>query len=475
MFGTTQDGHKSDAAPRKIFFVSSAARLDRQATGSIKSGFRDSGSPGGKHQRLRPSQLQKTKSAFIDAVRNDAVKRVGSHDDNSLEPVNFYDIVDTGSTALDQADFADKLIGGLLKSSAFQRFILLVVTINTVGIWIYTIPSFEEQYGSTIDQFDSICLTIFTLEILLKIRYHMWDFWKEPWNVFDFVLVAISIMGTVLHDASTRKSVGGRAIRFIRVARAFRTLRILEAHRNLQVVVSTFFKSLIDLVNILMLTMIVMFIFAVIGVQSFGQEIPEHFLDLSRAIYTLWILITQDGWILIWKDIEAVYDPEFPVFPAAYCMCFIVIGAWVFVNVISGVTVTNWQKTLREAKLAGNKKLHAGEIKSTLKAGVRHDTVPIDPSKGTDREYKPLNLATFRRLPPKLIANYILVLNAWDTNHKEFVELSKAVKDQLDVIRQTNLALKLPQPVEEEFNEEEYQAEPESADALTRLLKKPST
>ena len=435
--------------------------------------LRGNGSSARSLPRRGAKQMRKTGSAYIDTVRKQAIKRMVSHYDDTLEPVNFYDIVDTGSNALDHADLADKLIGGLLKSAAFQRFILLVVTINTVGIWIYTIPAFEEQYGSTIDQFDSICLTIFTLEILLKIRYHMWDFWTEPWNLFDFVLVAISIMGTVLRDASTRRSVGGRAIRFIRVARAFRTLRILEAHRNLQVVVSTFFKSMIDLVNILMLTMIVMFIFAVIGVQSFGQEIPEHFLDLSRAIYTLWILITQDGWILIWKDIEAVYEPDFPVFPAVYCMCFIIIGAWVFVNVISGVTVTNWQKTLREAKLAGNKRLNGAEMKDAKSNTLRHDTVPLDLSKSKMVEQEPLNLATFRRLPPKLIAKYILVLNAWDQNFKEFLVLSQALSRHHEIVAKANFALEKSQSIHEEETEDNDDQEQavEGTDALTKLLK----
>ena len=116
--------------------------------------------------------------------------------------------------------------------------------------------------------------------------------------------MAVSIFGLVFQFIAQQNTGSTKVFRILRVLRAFRTLRLLGALKTLQVVVNTFLQSLVELMNIVLLTFIVMFIFAVVGVQMFGQIAPQHFGSLPFNLYTLWVCITQDGWAKIFIDVE---------------------------------------------------------------------------------------------------------------------------------------------------------------------------
>ncbi len=244
-----------------------------------------------------------------------------------------------------------------MKSPYFLRAILFVIILNSIVIGLYTMPFMEQNYTSVITILDYIFLSIFLVEIMLKWGHGFVLFWQDNWNVFDFVLVAMSLIGEFVNKGLNLYS--GTLVNIFRIMRAFRSLRILGALRQLQVVVNTFLKSLLDLANIVLITMILMFIFAVVGVQLFAETNPQSFGTLTDNMYSLWIYITQDGWVDILREFEEQAAPDYPFAPAIYAMAFIVLGSWIFMNIISGVAVTNWQLYVQAMRRERKQKFHA--------------------------------------------------------------------------------------------------------------------
>jgi hypothetical protein len=72
--------------------------------------------------------------------------------------------------------------------------------------------------------------------------------------------------------------------------------------RSLQAIVQMMLKSLPDMGNVVLLLVIVMFIFSVVGIDLFSETVPKHFADIPTCFFTLFVAITQDGWLDIYRD-----------------------------------------------------------------------------------------------------------------------------------------------------------------------------
>jgi hypothetical protein len=261
-----------------------------------------------------------------------------SEDDtrSSRQSASGQDYVDRSLTKYIQVE----LLGGMLKSGTFRGLVLAVITMNSVLVGLQTDVDIERGHAALFFVLDFIFLTFFTVEIVLKWLADFSGFWRVGWNVFDFLIVSISLAGKGLSFMSS-----GRVLRTLRVLRAFRTIKSIRMVRGLQMIVSTVFRSLPDMGNIFMLLGIVMFIFAVAGVNIFGHDLPARFGSLHQAMYTLFIALTQDGWAQVFNELTEV---GLHVVGSIYFFFFIMIGAFVFMNIISGVIVTNFQRAHEE-------------------------------------------------------------------------------------------------------------------------------
>ena len=250
-----------------------------------------------------------------------------------------------------------ELLGGMLKSGVFRGLVLGLITANSVLVGLQTSVEIDRAYAGLFLVLDFMFLTFFAVEIVLKWLADFWGFWRVGWNVFDFLIVFISLAGQGLSFMSS-----GRVLRTLRVLRAFRTIKSIRMVRGLQMIVSTVFRSLPDMGNIFLLLGIVMFIFAVAGVNIFGHDLPARFGSLHRAMYTLFIALTQDGWAKVFKELS---DVGLYGIGSVFFFFFIMIGAFVFMNIISGVIVTNFQRAHEEFNRARQLKFRILNVKDS--------------------------------------------------------------------------------------------------------------
>lgn len=383
-----------------------------------------------------------------------ALKKHANRAHTTLDPINFYDVVETETESQTaNIDFSDRLAGKVTESLAFQRFILFCIILNTVLTVLYTMPIFVEKYGRLIDMADSVMLTIFLMELRLKIKYQKEAFWYDNWNVADFCLIFISLIGILIRDIGARQAIGSQTISFLRMTRAFRTLRILGALPNLQLVVNTFLKSLLELTNILAMILLLIFVFAIVFVQLLSDLVPEFFGTLTSGMHSLFIIITQDGWVKIWYAIEdenkrsgQTMNPLIPIFFVIY----ILMGSWIFINIISGITVTNYQLYVEERKLMEKAKFH--EIKSKATTDVMHEVKTI-----ADADIKPriwsqqtplTSVTALGKMSVQKLENYLLVVSAMEENAKEYRKIKEKLDKHMHVLQQTNVMMELPTGVD---------------------------
>ena len=110
----------------------------------------------------------------------------------------------------------------IVHTHAFDVVILMVIVANAVVLGLQTYPGVVENYGDTLDLLNGIFLGVFVVELLLRIASYgsrPQDFFRDGWNVFDFIVIAAAFLPGV-RESSTLL----RLVRLLRIVRIFRVL-----------------------------------------------------------------------------------------------------------------------------------------------------------------------------------------------------------------------------------------------------------
>ncbi|RPF53980.1 ion transporter [Aquisalibacillus elongatus] len=219
----------------------------------------------------------------------------------------------------------------VVENKAFQNFIIALILLNAVLIGMETYPSLYQSYGTILQVLDIIILAIFTIEIALKLiaSEPTGKFFKDGWNVFDFLIVAFSY----IFVGSTYVTV----LRILRVLRLFRTISVIPSLRKL---VNALLMTLPSLGTIMLLLTIVFYIFSVIGTVLYSDVSTEYFGTIQHTALTLFQMITLESWA------SGVMRPVMEEAPYSwiYFVSFILAGSFVVLNLFVGVIVNNFEK-----------------------------------------------------------------------------------------------------------------------------------
>ena len=204
-----------------------------------------------------------------------------------------------------------------------------------------------KEYAYLFSILDQFVLTIFVAEIILKWYHGFLIFWKVGWNILDFVIVAALLLGPAFQYLGS-----SRILRILRVLRAARSLRSISGLQGLSLVVQTVLQSLPDMFNIALVLCIILIVFAVAGITLFGKDIPDFFGDLGKAMFSLFICVTQDGWLDIFEAFKEAGETQQWIYIVGmlYLILAITVGAFVFANLAVAAVVTNLEISMKEIK-----------------------------------------------------------------------------------------------------------------------------
>lgn len=212
---------------------------------------------------------------------------------------------------------------GFIVSKPVERFIIGIIIINAITLGLETNKSIVSRYGVFLLWFDHIALGIYTVEIILKTLYLRSNYFKDPWNIFDFLIVAVSYVPF---------ADGLSVLRSLRVLRIF---LLISAMPRLRLIVRSLILSLPSITSIALLLALLFYVSAVISTKIFGEAFPAWFGTLSDSLFTLFQLMTLESWAM---GIVRPVCEQF-AYAAFFFVPFVLLSAFIIMNLFIAVII----------------------------------------------------------------------------------------------------------------------------------------
>jgi len=211
----------------------------------------------------------------------------------------------------------------LIEGSNFQNFIIGLIILNGITMGFETSKEIAHDYHTFFSLFDSFVITIFTIEIILRIYVHRVSFFKNGWSLFDFSIVVISLVPT---------SAGFNILRILRVLRLLRIVTVIPQMRK---IVTALANVIPGMASVGILLLLLFYISAIMATQLYSATFPQWFGSLSESFYTLFQIMTLESWSM------GIVRPIMEVHPNAWIFFvpFIFIVTFIMINLIIAIVV----------------------------------------------------------------------------------------------------------------------------------------
>lgn len=219
-------------------------------------------------------------------------------------------------------------LGHLVERPAVQRTITALIVLNALTLGLETSGLAMETGGSLLRALDHILLGIFVAELLAKIAAFGWRFWRDPWNVFDFVVVGIALLPA------------SGPLQVLRALRVLRVLRLISLVPSMRGVVEALLKAIPGMGSIVALLALIFYVASVMATKLYGAEFPELFGTLGDSAYTLFQVMTLEGWS------AEIVRPVMAVYPQAWIffVLFILVTTFAVLNLFIAIIVNAMQE-----------------------------------------------------------------------------------------------------------------------------------
>ncbi|XP_014729233.1 PREDICTED: sodium channel protein type 5 subunit alpha-like isoform X5 [Sturnus vulgaris] len=190
----------------------------------------------------------------------------------------------------------------VVSKQAFDVSIMILICLNMVTMMVETDDQSQEKVN-ILYKINMLFVAIFTGECIFKMLALRHYYFTNGWNIFDFVVVILSIVGTVLSDIIQKYFFSPTLFRVIRLARIGRILRLIRGAKGIRTLLFALMMSLPALFNIGLLLFLVMFIYAIFGMANFAYVKKEYGIDdmfnfqtFANSMLCLFQITTSAGW-----------------------------------------------------------------------------------------------------------------------------------------------------------------------------------
>jgi voltage-gated sodium channel len=229
-----------------------------------------------------------------------------------------------------------------------------VIVANAVVLGLQTYPGLVERYGDELDLLNGAFLAVFVVELLLRLASYgrrPQDFFRNGWNAFDFFVVSAAFVPGV-RESST----------MLRLARLLRVVRVVRFLPDVRVLLVAVVRSLPPLFSLVTLTVLLLFVYGMVGWLLFADELPDDWGTIGQAMLTMFILLTLENF-------PTYMNAGIDVHPWSwvYFVSFVMVAAFIVLNVLIGI-VLNSMEEARE--LERRRRLGVGEVPDAALAPV---------------------------------------------------------------------------------------------------------
>ncbi|MBO6816752.1 MAG: ion transporter [Rhizobiaceae bacterium] len=231
----------------------------------------------------------------------------------------------------------------------FETVILALIIINAVVLGLETSPAVMNSVGPALMAIDTAILAVFVIELFLRLVADFRGFWRNPWRIFDLVVVGVAVI----------PSTGAFSV--LRAFRILRVLRLVSTVKAMRRVVTGLLSALPGMGSIVLLLGLIFYVFAVISTKLFGNSFPDWFGTLGESAYTLFQIMTLESWSM------GIVRPVMEQYPYAWLLFvpFIIMTAFTVLNLFIGVIVDAMQSE-HEAEARGERERMMSETEMIL-------------------------------------------------------------------------------------------------------------
>jgi len=268
----------------------------------------------------------------------------------------------------------------ITEANWFSYSIFGVIVAAGIVVGLQTYKGFEEEHHTLLSTLDSIILSIFALEVLIKIIAQgktPWRYFLDPWNIFDFTIVTVCLLPIQNNEF----------VAVLRLARVLRVMKLVSAIPRLQNLVGAVLKSIPSIGYVSLLATLLFYIYGCMGTFIFSENDPAHFRNLQISMLSLFQALTLEGWadlmyINMYGSANYGYDDatyaalanigiekssiiskESPIVACLYFLSFIVTGAMIVLNLFIGVVIGGMEEAKKDRALEDAlKRRNSGDI-----------------------------------------------------------------------------------------------------------------
>jgi len=218
-----------------------------------------------------------------------------------------------------------------IESGVFEKSITALIIANAITLGIETSPSVTARWGQLLYAFDRIVLAVFVVELLLRFFVYRGRYFRDPWRVFDFIVVGIALAPV------------SSAFAVLRALRVLRLLRVVSLVPSMRRVVGALLNALPGMASIFGLMGLVLYVSAVLATNLFGEISPPFFGNLGTSLFTLFQIMTVEGWPDIARGVMAEAPGSWIFF-----VVYLLIATFMVLNLFIAVVVNAMQSQVAE-------------------------------------------------------------------------------------------------------------------------------
>ena len=230
------------------------------------------------------------------------------------------------------------LLKNFIESRFINIFITLVILINAITLGLETSEELVSKIGNMLIYVDKIALSIFVIELLIKLFVYRLSFFKSGWNVFDFIIVTIALIPT------------SGPLSILRAFRIFRSLRLLSMVPSMKKVIQAMFYAIPGIASVGTIIVLIFYISAVLVTNFFGNKFEDWFGSIGESMYSLFQIMTLESWSM---GIVRPVMEEYP-YAWAFFVPFILVTTFAVLNLFIGIIVDAMQHQTNEDENKSN-------------------------------------------------------------------------------------------------------------------------
>ncbi|NIM27755.1 MAG: ion transporter [Gammaproteobacteria bacterium] len=234
-------------------------------------------------------------------------------------------------------------LAGIAENPTFQRTIIVLIVVNAILLGLETSQTAMRAAGGIIIALDQIILGVFVIELAIRITAHGRAFFRDPWSIFDFIVVGVAIAPTTEHFS------------VLRALRVLRVLRLASTAPQMRRVVEALLSAVPGLSSVVAILCLIFYVAGVMATQLFGDAFPEWFGNIGKSVYSLFQIMTLESWSM------GIVRPVMQVYPHAwgFFVPFILIATFTMLNLFIAVVVNAMQSKYHEVEAEHAEAAHA--------------------------------------------------------------------------------------------------------------------